>query len=262
LVSYFMRTAVLDPIFGSGDAATYPLINPKTLELEYRELPALEIAKFVGAGAVETWINRFRNPEVRELPLQVRDVTGKPYYLCMIYDTGDEVALFRSIADLEAAYSKGPINKKWIRPLTWAEIFYMATYNAAQGKHLFVTRYPVIQDASCYPSRIHLCTTAPSRVVRLLDLLSGHQVKEYPEFPILGNPYIDTIVPHSSRLAGWGGDFDGDMVSSNAILSDEANLEAAQYLNSPKSLLDAQKRFVSGGLTDLSAFMFHAMTHV
>lgn len=73
--------------------------------------------------------------------------------------------------------------------------------------------------------------------------------------------HVAGVITHRDRLAnGLDNTFDGDTVSFNAILSDEANTEIAQYLASPKSLMDINRRFISGEKTDLIALVFHNMT--
>jgi hypothetical protein len=75
---------------------------------------------------------------------------------------------------------------------------------------MFITRYPVIQDESCYPTRIHLVSTMPSRVVGLKNTVMDQVVHVYPEYPILGRPFLDSIQLATSRLQGLDADYDGD----------------------------------------------------
>jgi hypothetical protein len=146
---------------------------------------------------------------MRFKPVTVRDVNNKPFYLLMVYDEGDEISLFRSFDEFQKVSGKA-IDRSKVRPLTWAELFYMATYNASIGKHMFITRYPVIQDESCYPTRIHLVSTMPSRVVGLKNTVMDQVVHVYPEYPILGRPFLDSIQLATSRLQGLDADYDGD----------------------------------------------------
>lgn len=261
LVVHHFTTAFITPIFGTADTNVFPLVNMKTFDLEYTELDSQEILRFVGPDAVDTLINRMKNPEIRDRAILLTNTEGKRYALCLVYDQGDRISLFRSMSDLRAALGdEAAIDLSKIRPITWWEAFYMATYNAAHDKFCFITRYPVIEDGSCYPTRVHITTTAPARVVKLHDLLSGQDVRQYPQYPILGNAYCDTVVPHSSRLAGLGADFDGDTVSVNFVWSETACREVKQYLGSLKSYVNSRRRFVSGATTSLIGFMFANMT--
>lgn len=255
LIVHHLRSAILLPIFGDGDAPTVALTNPDTLGLEYVRLPRKELARFTTTEGIEGWINRFRNADVRALPITAHDVSGKRYYVCLVYDTGDEIALFRSRQDLER-FATGPIDASKIRPLTWIEAMYMVTHMAATNRVVMVTRYPVIQDQSCYPSKLHVTTTDPARVVVLRDLINDFLLKSYPQYPVLGASFSDSVAVHSSRLAGLGADHDGDTVSVNALWSDDANQQALDYLNSVSSVINTRKQFISGGMTDLIALTF------
>jgi hypothetical protein len=208
LVVHYVRNVFFDPIFGQNTNMV-ALIDPETLQLAYRELSNQELNKFDSTAAIEGWISRFRNIDIRYNPVTVTAMDGKTYNLLMVYDQGDELSLFRGISDFRSVSDK-EIDMSKVRPITWAELFYMATYNAAAGKHMFITRYPVIQDESCYPSKLHLCTTIPSRVVRLMNTITDSVVLTYPEYPIMNKPFLDSTQVHTARLSGLGGDYDGD----------------------------------------------------
>lgn len=328
---HHIRTTFIEPIFGKNSNLV-PLIDPKTYELAYRSLSEAELARFQSPEAIEDWISRFQNLDLRTRPVSVEcDEDERSYFLLLVYDEGDKISLFRSLSDLQkcmeqkpvaviikgnpayvedpkvrdiatAFYNEikliledrgfsvvfdtgadytipdekaavwighsrgidrlqyappgtktielqtadhtkshtnketrgsdpdhyrlsvgdkktlesltGPISRKVdpqkIHPLTWAEMCYMATYNAAINKHTYITRYPVIQDESCYPTKIHLCSTVPSRVVKLMDATSGSVILTYPEYPILDRPFLDSIQLGTARLKGLDGDYDGD----------------------------------------------------
>ena len=64
------------------------------------------------------------------------------------------------------------------------------------------------------------------------------------EYPTFDKPaFVDTIIPHPSRLAGLGADFDGDTMSASLVYSDEAIAEANRYLQSTAAYVSP-----SGGL--------------
>jgi hypothetical protein len=382
IVVHHVRTKFFDPVFGQ-DSNTLALTNPETFELEYREISNQELNRFDTTAAIESWISKFRNVDIRFNPVAITDTTGKQFYLCMVYDNGTEISLFRSLPEFVKSSAKKPlavivtgnpkyiempsikpmadkfygqikqmleargfevkfdpgaeytspdenaavwiahsrgidrlqyappgvktialqtkdhvnqynshdergidplhyqlsqqdidaidsldgslvaanVDKSKIRPLTWAEMFYMATYGASQGKHCFVTRYPVIQDESCYPSKVHLCTTMPARIVKLVRTIGDESaLLTYPQYPILGKPFIDSVVLAASRLTGLGGDFDGDTVSVNVVMSDEANAELHEFLNSPRSILNSQKQLLIGAQDDLIGYTLRALS--
>lgn len=207
LMSYGFRTLFTSHIFGEdGTALNVPLTNPKTLALEYVAISDEERKKFTTSDGVGAWINRFRNTDVRFKPITVKGEDGKYYYLCMVYDTGDSICFFRTLTDLKE-FLPGPVDKTKIRPLTWAEAFYTAAYIETKPCHVFVTRYPVIEDTSCYPSKIHVSSTSTARIVSVRDLINGSDdVVVLPEYPVLGSAFIDTVSCSPSKLAGLGAD--------------------------------------------------------
>ena len=205
IVVHHVRTTFIEPIFGH-ESSLVPLIDPKTFELAYRELSDSEISKYQKPEAIEDWISKFQNLDIRNRPITIHcNEDERDYFLLMVYDDGDKISLFRSLNEFTKVSGR-IIDKKKVRPLTWVEMFYMATFNAAENKHVFITRYPVIQDESCYPTKIHLCTTIPSRIVELVDIASNRVILNYPEYPILGKPFIDAVQVGTARLRGLGGD--------------------------------------------------------
>ena len=207
LIVHGFKTVFIDPIFAESNSQTVTLIDPKTLTLSYQTITEEERLRFNSNEQIDNWINRFRKLSMRDKPITIYDVNNKPFYLWLVYDQGDRITLFRSIADLKVQIAPNKVEIANIHPITWIEAFYLITANAAMGRHAFVTRYPVLHDTSCYPTTIHTASTTPARVVELYNLLDpgGYSIV-YPEYPILGEPYLDTVVPGSGRLAGLGGD--------------------------------------------------------
>ena len=130
-----------------------------------------------------------------------------------------------------------------LTPLTWVELFYMITYRATYGKHMLNTRYPVIHVESIYPSKVHVATTRPSRSIILMA--DDEPAVLLPEYPVLGAQYIDAMAIHHSQLSNLGADFDGDTGNGTGVMSDEANKELDNYLNSISSIVNAKGELIS-----------------
>lgn len=260
LVIHGLKVSIFDPVFGTSDATVVPLVNPETKALEYVEITHAERSLYTDQQKIEDWLTRFFNKDVRGRPITVTGKNGVPYWLCMVYDLGTRIILFRSLRDLEKRMGRKPVMER-IRPLTWVEALYLVTEAATKGRHCTVTRYPVIEEGSCYPSRIHLLTTQPARTVTMQSLLTDGEEIYLPQYPVLGAAYCDSVVISSSKLAGLGADFDGDTVSVNYLWSDEANAEIHGYLHSPRAFVDTQQRLLAGGTTTQIALQMHNMTH-
>ena len=261
LIVNYIRTIFFNDTFGTDlDQTTIPLTDPKTLQLVYTEISEEERERFISEDEIISMISRYQAFDFRTQPVSVYDLNGKKYYLRLLYDDGRNISIFRSIDDLKS--ERPNYNPAYIRPMTYIDMCYIATYPALQMKHCFITRYPVLGDGSCYPSGVHIATTTPARVVNLVDISSHNDTKfQLPEYPIIGKPYVDGVSLASPRLAGLGADHDGDRVSVNFILTDDANMEVMEYLNSPKSMVDTNANLISSSSTDLIDYALFALSH-
>ena len=254
IIIHYFKQIFIDTILGDGSVTKIPLTDPKTYKLTMTDISQKELDRFTSTEAIENWIRKFKNKDIRETPIKI---DGK--YLVMVYDTGKEISLFRNIDDVENVLGFKPKMNN-IRPITWAESFYLTATLASEDRHIFITRYPIIGDTSTYPSKIHLVSTEPGRTVMFHDLLSNTISRQFPNYPILGNPYIDSLIVHSGRLGGLDGDYDGDTVSANFVMSKEANDEVRNYLGRLSSYIDVTKSFVTGGKTDIIELMIANLT--
>lgn len=255
IVSHHVKTFFIDPIFGYGDIAQVALTNMTTHELEYVDINYKEYESIGTISGIKDIISKFGNKDFRNKPVIVTKADGINYCLCLVYDTGDSISILRSKSDLLQKIPDADVRQ--LRPITWAEILYMTSVIAANGRHALITRYPVIEDGSTYPSKIQVESTIPSRQVKVLDLLTGKSDAEYLRYPILSaNAYLDSVQLDTSHLAGLGADHDGDMISVNYILTNEANEECRQLLEEKySSYLSPERIFLSSGGTDLTNLM-------
>lgn len=261
LIIHYLKTLFFDLTFGTDlNQTAVAVTDPKTLQVVYIEISDKERESFTTEDAVISMISRYQSYDFRTLPVVVYDHNGSPFYLRMLYDTGRSIGMFSSIDDLKA--SVPDYKKEYIRPMTYVDMFYIATYPALKGKHAFVTRYPVLGDGSCYPSEVHIATTTPARTVKLHDLKNAQDLFTLPEYPIIGKPYVDGVSLASPRLAGLGADHDGDRVSINFVLTDDGNDECREYLDSPRSMVDTSADLIASKSTDLVDYTLFALSHV
>lgn len=93
-----------------------------------------------------------------------------------------------------------------IRPLTWVELFYMAAYRALHDKYCTATRYPVLLIENIQAYKIHLMSTAPSRIVTLRDNTGlGVGGTLLPEYPDLKQVVKTSMSMSPSTLEKYGG---------------------------------------------------------
>lgn len=256
-----LRTMFFNPTFGTDlDQVSTPLTRSDNYELEYVNVSVDEREKFTGEEEIIAMISKFRSLDFRNKPVIVKDVEGSEYYLRAIYDDGKNIFIFTSLEDLRRSIPD--YKEQYIRPMEYIDMFYIATAPAIMNVHCFITRYPVLGDKSCYPSKVHLATTTPARVVAFKDLADpADEGITLPEYPILGKPFVDGVSLASPRLAGLGADHDGDRVSVNFILSTDGNEEIREYQNSPRALVDTNADLISSASTDLIDYTLFALTH-
>lgn len=260
---YYLKTLFFNTIFPSSqEIDTAKLINPKTWETDYIPTSLDVREEFTSPDGIYGFINKFKSFDFRKKPIVIYGTDNKPYYAYGVYIDGKHLHIFRSIKEL-SEQTNVPIAqlKTKVRPLTWLEAMYMATHHATMGKFVFMTRYPVLGDGSCYPSRIHIAATRPALELTLVSDANNQEMVYYPEYPDINGEFQDGMAIAPSHLGPTGGDHDGDTMSANVTLTEDAVQATAQYMDSPRALLDTNNRLVAGQATDLVALAFFAFTH-
>lgn len=201
---YLIRNGFLGKVFSSpGQPAS--LVNPKTLKAEQVILTSLEYDRWLTIEGVEKLITYFSEITIRDKPI----VVGKEgHYLGLIYLGPDNTfKIFSDIDELPQGY-----DKKYVSPLNLTQLFYCSIYHKANNYPVIVTRYPVTGAGSLVESKVYVKTTQKTEVrAELGDDWNrlGDEHIAY-EFPVTGSSHYNALSPHPSRLAGLGGDFDGD----------------------------------------------------
>lgn len=137
-----------------------------------------------------------------------------------------------------------------VRPLTYIEFTYIITYQASIGRHFLTTRYPVLNAYNMVPYKGKIMSTVPGRIVKYHlkpDAIGKND--EYvvlDEYPVIGAPTKLSLSVHPTALGRLGGDHDGDCMSLLAIMSEDANKELDDYINSTKSIIDVSGNLVNG----------------
>lgn len=120
------------------------------------------------------------------------------------------------------------------KPLRYCEVFYMIAHRVSRDKHIYITRYPIEDQHSVYPSRINIipCTKYAKR-------------GEFPRYPLVEEAdknnldyfFVDSLRMSPLYLAALQADFDGDQTNLQGTFSDEANMDAEKELNSPANFV-------------------------
>ena len=259
LVIFNLKEQFFSQIFTTSSDSV-PLIDWDTNELVYREISESEKNRFTLSAEIEDIISLFRNHKTRYKPVRVKATDDKYYKLFLLYDTGDTIRIFRNIAEFEQNLADQGVkfDPKYIRDFTYADMLYISTYYATYGRNCTITRYPAIEPGSIYPSKVHLVSSKPGRVVKFIGRMGN--ATEFPEYPVIGARWVDSTILHPSRLAGLDADFDGDTISVNSVMSKEANDECNEYYNSVGALVDLNGSLLVNLDTDLVKWITFNLT--
>ena len=249
-----LLTTFSNKLFNSQDGSAY-LINPSSLRSELVSVSPKVFDLWNTTNGLEKIISSLEDENIRDQPVMVED-----RYLALIYrGPNGTFRIFGDINDLPIELSADDVF-----PITYIEMVYLCNYNGWNKYPALITRYPITGAGSIYNSYIYCKTTVNSEMRRELDgAWQPMEGDEYLalEYPVLTDPvYINSLVPHTTRLAGMGGDFDGDTCSCNILYSDEALLEAFVNTNSLKSYVTPSGGLINSANTDTVARILFNMT--
>lgn len=193
---YAFRNSFIQDVFGGNDG-TAQLINPKTLKQERTAVTSMDYDLWMSDDGVNKLINRFRAAYKRHKPA----IVGK-HYLALVYR--DEHG-FRVVRDIDELPKE---KQSAAKPMTWAELFYYIANPVINRLPMFVTRYPINNKNSMPPSFTHIRTTVKSVALREYNEDFTFKTEEYiyNHWPLYGEGFIDSLIPHPNKLQGLGGE--------------------------------------------------------
>lgn len=248
---YLLKNGFLSKVFLGPDVPAV-LVDKKTLKRKDVQLKPQYFERWMTDEGLEKIITSFSQEGLRDKEIEIEG-----HYLGLIYKGPD--GTFKIIQDIDSLPETR--NKEHVTPLTFAELAYLSGYNKWNNYPIFVTRYPVAGMGSIYPSKMYMKTTIKSEIRRELDdmwvpLGDEHVAYEFPT----KQPYVNSLVPHSAKLAGLVADFDGDMVSGNATYTDESIQEIDSYLHSWRAYVGTNGNFMASVGVDTVELVFHNLT--
>lgn len=209
----------------------YPVMRKGQMEYIRLEDPEM----YFNDEYIKKQIDRFvHSPADRftkiELPVHKDDVVnGKPVYMAF---------KGRSID----GNPDNPINKSPLinRPATWTDILFQAAVDVTADKHVYITRYPLLDYFGSFPNKITVLSTHDTMPIYIGSKLYKH----YPKINTNENidnvsiSFIDTVSFSNLYLQGLGGDYDGDQITIKGVYSQEANQEAERLLYAKTHILN------------------------
>ena len=213
-------------------ANRYPIVDKSGKVTKYVKLE--DPASYYNEEYLKKKIDRFvHSPANRfdliEIPIAKSEGIKEPIYM--------KIAGRFSDKDREDPTTTSPLID---RPATWTDILYMAAVDVTSDKHVWVTRYPLLDYFGIFPNRITVMSTVKTQPMYIGD-------KVYPRYPVIDldiSPekllvnFVDTARISNLYLQGLGGDYDGDQVTLKVVFSQEANLEAERILTSKTHIIN------------------------
>lgn len=197
-VSRFQIRQFLEPIFSTVNEPAR-LVNRETLQSEEVLLDHITFDQWTTNDGIERVITAYSEESVRNQPVIVN---GR--FMALVYKGPDNTyRVMHSIDELPADRNKADVH-----PITLTELLYLPVYKHAPKYPMFVTRYPITGIGSIYPSETHLRATLEFERRRQLDehwLPMSEEDTAY-EYPVIGSAYVNSLIPHPSKLGRLGAD--------------------------------------------------------
>lgn len=215
------------------------LTNAKTLQSELVTLPTDMIDAYTTRAGLEKLINRFFIRSLRN-----RTIVIGNHYLGLIYVDNTSFRVFKDIRDLPSN-----LNKKLVKPLTLADLLFTSCYQSFKELVGFITRYPITGAGSTYPTTYRVRTTVGSTFKIPLDenwqpMPENYAAHNFPNRDPQA-AWLESVSVGSTRLARLDADFDGDMVSTPILYTQNAIDEVNNYFTKRVAFVDADGSFLT-----------------
>lgn len=119
-----------------------------------------------------------------------------------------------------------------LKKTTLMDLLFVCAYFASVNKFVVTTRYPLEDFRNIIPLKVKILVTEDTQEVVLAD--------RKVMYPVLSDKtrWIESTRINNYYHSGLGSDFDGDMVSTKALFSQEANDELERLWNSNINLIN------------------------
>lgn len=250
LVKHQIRNGFLSKVF-PGPNAPAVLVNKETLKAESVRIKPQHYDDWMSDEGLDATIGAFGEEALRSKQLEIEG-----YYVGLIYKGPGVFKLFQDIDELPEGF-----DRKYVTPVTFTELLYIAVYEKARDYPCFVTRYPITGFGSIYPSYVYLKPTVDSEQRAPLN----EQWQQEENAPMAycfpkGGLYVNALSPSPSMLKGLGADFDGDTVSANIVYTKEAIEEVNELLNSKNFYVNTSGDISFSIATDTVNYLMKTMT--
>ena len=228
------------------------VVDPKTLKKKIYRVHENALDDFGGDYYKKRAKKYVKSPYTRFDPVTIKvidDSSGKEINVDIGFITANAAITLNSSTyedDLKTAYD----NKDNVRPLTWTDLFYMASYNCVETPNLVarITRYPLKDHMNTIITYVHVVSTLETKNMTIGGI-------DYPFYPniihdilpeeicTLFGDAIQISSEHNPRLVA---DHDGDTSTIIPLWSQEAQEEATEFIYSKKNLITLDGKGIMG----------------
>ena len=251
-VSTYKLRNLVAPAFPDVSAPAR-LVNKQTLQSEEVIISHRYYDQWATNEGIPREITKFQEESIRNRAVEIE---GR--YMFLIYKGPDMT--FRLMQDIRELPSDR--STEHVTPITLTELMYLAVYKDSSRYPLLVTRYPISGVGSIYPSTSHLRVTIDfERRIRLDENWQPmSEENDALEFPIIGSAFLNSLVPHSSKIGGLNADYDGDTGSANIGYSEESVAEYQKFINSRRAYVGTDGKLIHSSNVDTIQLVLRNMT--
>ena len=173
------------------------VIDSKTMKTTFKTISSKDKEAWTTAQGLNNIFNKLKQDVIKNDYAKIGDD-----YIALVEDRGKEIYVIKDTNNIPAG-----VNVSKLRPITYGELIYISVAQAARETKGTVTRYPVINLGSIYPSGVYLKTTVIGRKVKVYI---DNEVMDLPEYPVDGEKFMGSLAASVQHLGALGGDYDGD----------------------------------------------------
>lgn len=222
------------------------LVNMRTLSSEQVSVVPEFYDEWITQEGIESLLNRFESEYLRHEPIVISG-----YYFGLLYQDEKSFKFFQGMEDFPEH-----LDKKKVKPITYAELFYIAIQPYSRDSYGLTTRYPVINLGGIHPVKIYLRSTTKSKIMRLRNESWEITEEVFNEFPVRGVSFVNSMSPPAAHLGRLGADFDGDMMNLDIAMTSDAIEEIKSLLNSKNYYVGIDGRMNYSVANDVSNLVF------
>lgn len=255
LIRYELSSGWLSKVFGTAEGKSI-VVNKNTLKSEAALLSVETVDRWTKTDGLDKVIGSLSEPSLRGKPIVLED----KYYLGLMYLGPDST--FRIFGDIDElpAYR----DRKDVYPLSLVALIYVSGYREWYKKTAaYVCRYPISTDGSIYPCKPYVKTTVIGDMRWELDenwqrIGDDHIALEFPRPGM--DTYVESLVPHISKIKGMAADYDGDTAAYDAVYSIQSVKEVDDYFKSRKAYVNANNGLRASCFNDTVKYVTYNLT--